>query len=138
MLGKRIMDKAGDHYVPLEAKVLAAGGYRGKVNSEFGAALRGGNFSATTVTMSASDIMMKWHPKTQMAKKAAAAMFVGFLRATGRHRLFFPEKEDLRGGQWSQPSAVAEEQVLTEFAVMRVMAGCTPDTAGGAVSNVRT
>ena len=68
---------------------------------------------------------------------ATIKLFTAFLRATGRERVFFPEKIDMEKG-WSAPSPTAEEQTLTEFAVMRVMAGCTPDTAGGAVSNIRT
>ena len=138
ILGKRNMDTAGDFYVPTNEAIVAAGRYRGKVNPDVDEALRRGDFSATTVQMVALDVMKKWRPRTQEAKQVAMKQFMGFLEATGRKRKFFPEKRDVEARQWIAPTATAEEQTLCEFAVMRVMAGAAPDTAGGTVSNVRT
>jgi hypothetical protein len=88
--------------------------------------------------MVAMDVMKKYAPRTQEAKVAAMRMFMAFLSATGRRKIYFPEQEEWQGGTWIAPSHAAEEQTLVEFAVMRVMAGVAPDTAGGTVSNVRT
>ena len=138
VLGRRVMETAGETYYPTEAEIRAAGLYRGAVNPCVADALRGGNFSRTAVTLIATDIMNKWTTKTQQAKNATMKVFFAFLGATGRERIFFPTREDLNEGKWRQPSAASEEQTLTEFAIMRVIAGCAPETAEGAVSNVRT
>jgi hypothetical protein len=137
-LGKRVMGRAGEKYVPNEEQVTAAASFRGRVNNDVKAAMMRGDFSKTATRMVALDVMKKWKPKTQDAKEKAVRQFMGFLDATGRKREYFPERQDLRGGRWRAPTAAAEEQTLMEFAVMRVMAGASPDTAGGSVSHVRT
>ena len=137
-MGKRVMDQAGASYVPTEMEIRGAGSFRGRVNDDVADALRTGTFSMTTVHLVATDILNKYQKRTQDAKKRAMDTFMCFLSATGRKGIFFPETTRMAASGWLTPAASAEEQVLCEFAVMRVMAGNAPSTAADSVSHVRT
>ena len=137
-MGKRVMDTAGESYVPTEEEVRAAATYRGRVNEDAANALRSGFFSRTTIHLVATDILNKYTPRTQEAKQRAMKLFMHFLAATGRKGNFFPEKQDDEQGTWISPTATAQEQTLCEFAVMRVMTGAAPSTAADTISHIRT
>ena len=82
ILGTRVMERAGDAYLPSEAEIRSAATYRGKVNDDVATALRSGVFSATTVMLVATDVMRKWKTRTQEAKQVAMRQFTAFLEAT--------------------------------------------------------
>ena len=145
-LGARPMAPAGKRFVPAEADVLAACTFGGKVNQAAAAALRGGNFSMNTSGMVAKTLAEQWQSSTQAHKLGYVKKFMAYLRATGRQRLFFPQVNVARDGRidvdvtckdGGRPAA-EEEQVLCEFAVIRVMSGNTLESAGGVISHLRT
>jgi hypothetical protein len=146
-LGKRPMAQTATYFKPQEKDVQEACSFRGKSRNEAAGALRAGNFSATTMGMVAQGIEKQWQPATVEAKHGYVRKFLAFMRATGRRTRFFPELADDGGSgtivlldarDSEVPSTREEEQSLCEFAVLRVMAGNSTDSAEGIVSHIRT
>jgi hypothetical protein len=147
-LGRRPMAKAGGHYRPTEADVREACTFRGRVDERAAAALRGGNFSMKTTSLVASTIVHQWQPSTRAQKLGYVKKFLAYARSTGRQHTFFPEVSIGQGTTpvivvnpvcYARLPAVAEEeQMLCEFAALRVMAGGTLDSTAGVISHIRT
>jgi hypothetical protein len=141
------MAQTVSYFKPQEKDVLEACRFRGRSTNEAAGALRGGNFSATTIAMVSKGIEKQWQPATVEAKHGYVRKFLAFMRATGRRTRFFPELVD-DGGAGTialrepaavmRPTAGEEEQSLCEFAVLRVMAGNATESAEGIVSHIRT
>jgi hypothetical protein len=146
-LGARPMTMCAPTFKPDEKDVLEACSFRGKSRNDAAEALRGGNFSATTMRMVSTSIERQWQPSTVEAKHGYVRKFLAFMRATGRKAKFFPEIVDdegagpisiRKGNGGATPTEAEQEQSLCEFAVLRVMAGNSTDSAEGIVSHIRT
>jgi hypothetical protein len=141
VLGNRPMGQYAQYFQPDEADVLDACGYNGKISAAAADALRTGNFSRTTTGMISKGIETQWQAATIEAKHRYVQKFMAFMRATGRKAAFFPELEDdeRHAGTWThEPTTRDQENALCEFAVLRVIAGNTPDSAAGIISHIRT
>ena len=125
-------ERESSTYQPRQEDIDAACSFRGKVDPRLQWAMEQGTFSNVTRTMAATDIANQWSSKTQSDKKRAVKAMMSFLRATGRKDKYFPEHTE------PSTSPIDEERVLTEFALMRCLAGSGTAGAGAMVSHVRT
>ena len=120
------------HHIPREEDVQQACGFNGKVDHRLLEAMQDGTFANVTGRMAAADISRQWSDKTIDDKMRAVKAMFAFLKATGRMQRFFPDDEI----PITYPTE--EEKVLSEFAIMRILAGNGTSTAAAMVSHVRT
>jgi hypothetical protein len=140
-LGNRPMAKHGEHFIPMEADVLDACSFKGKTSVGAAKALRSGHFSKTTTSMVSKGIEDQWQPATVEAKHRYVSKFLSFMKATNRKDDFFPELRAVEASTNRSnyvPSAGEQEQTLCEFAVLRLLAGNSTDSAAGIISHIRT
>lgn len=120
------------HHIPRDEDIHQACGVNGKVDTRLIEAMQEGTFAKITGQMAAEDISRQWSEKTIDDKMRAVKAMFAFLKATGRMTRFFPDDEIVT----TYPTE--EEKVLSEFAVMRILAGNGTATAAAMVSHVRT
>ena len=124
------------HYTPTQHEAAAAASYRGRPNPTAMNALLSGEFEATAHRVVAEDIIKKWTPNTRHTKQIAVRAFWNFLVAVGTTAQFFPP--DGTTPTKTQTQLLKEERALSNFAMLRVMAGQSIDGTEGYVSHVRT
>ena len=118
--------------IPKTEDIIQACTVKGKVDPRIQRAMQEGTFAEITGRMAASDIAKQWADKTIDDKVRAVQAMFAFLKATGRSEKFFPKDEVVT------TYAMEEERVLSEFAIMRVLAGNGTTAAATMVSHIRT
>ena len=121
-----------DSFIPKTEDIIQACTVKGKVDPRMRQAMQDGTFAEVTGRMAASDIARQWTDKTIDDKVRAVQAMFSFLKATGRIDRFFPKDEIVT------TYAMEEERVLSEFAIMRVLAGNGTAAAATMVSHIRT
>jgi len=136
IMGPAEMRRQYSDFVPTTAQAEAASQFRGKTQPHLAAVMRRGRVMQTTVEVVASDVALRWRPKTQEAKERAAAKFQAFLTAVGLRDAIFPPSGQTP--EKTQHQRGIEEDALTGFAVNRAMAGQGLKGVLGVISHVRT
>ena len=127
---------AYSNYTPSQHEAAAAASYRGRPNPTAMTALMSGKFEAIAHRVVAEDVIKKWNPRTRQTKQIAVRAFWNFLVAVGTTAHFFPADGTTPAKTHTQ--LLREERALSNFAMLRVMAGQSIDGTEGYVSHVRT